>query len=364
MRYAIGVAGQKYSRGTKKSLWVVPMEKWVECYRKLAPEAIQLSQERYGILRELRDDGTLGRRALAQNLGISERIARQHVEFLKNSNLVNGGSGGAFLTDDGKEALQVLNLYIRQMSGMTALENQLKEKLGLSEVVVVPGDSDQDRMVLHELGRAGADLLSQHLEPHSILAVSGGSTLAQVAKGVHRTLPEVVVVPARGGLGEEVEPQANTIASVFAKGLEGNYRMLHVPDGLDSNAIEVLRKSSADVGEILDLIQKSDVLVHGIGGAVEMAQRRKVQPEALKKIKAGKAVGEALGYYFTATGKPVHETGGVGIKITELERIRFVLAVSGGGEKGAAILAVLRSGGQDGLVTDEGAAKEMLRLLG
>ena len=232
------------------------MEKWVEWYRKLAPEAIQLSQERYGILRELRDDGTLGRRALAQNLGISERIARQHVEFLKNANLVSGGSGGAFLTDDGKEALQVLNLYIRQMSGMTALENQLKEKLGLSEVVVVPGDSDQDRMVLHELGRAGADLLSQHLEPQSIVAVSGGSTLAQVAKGVHRTLPEVVVVPARGGLGEEVELQANTIASVFAKGLEGNYRMLHVPDGLDLNAIEVLRKSSADVGEILDLIQK------------------------------------------------------------------------------------------------------------
>ena len=115
---------------------------------------------------------------------------------------------------------------------------------------------------------------------------------------------------------------------------------------------------------MMEGIQKGEVRVHGKGGAGERAQRRKVKAGAVKKIKVGKAIGEALGYYFTGTGKPVHETGGVGIKITELERIRFVLAVSGGSEKGAAILAVLRSGGQDGLVTDEGAAKEMLRLLG
>ena len=41
-----------------------------------------------------------------------------------------------------------------------------------------------------------------------------------------------IVVPARGGVGEVVEYQANVIASVLAERLRGTYKMLHLPDGL------------------------------------------------------------------------------------------------------------------------------------
>lgn len=91
------------------SLMVVDMEKWVEWQRRLAPEAIRITQERYGLLRELRHEGYKGRRVLAQALNISERTARQHIDFLKSAALVDSSSSGVTLTVEGEEALDELS---------------------------------------------------------------------------------------------------------------------------------------------------------------------------------------------------------------------------------------------------------------
>ena len=339
------------------------MEKWVEWQRRLAPEAIKLTQERYGLWRELHHEGFRGRRALAQCLGVSERTARQHIEFLKNAGLVDSSNSGVTLTGDGESALEELNLYVRQLSGLSSLEKSLADAFGLSEVVVVPGDSDEDSSVLQELGRAGADILLHYLKPQNVIAVGGGSTLAQVAKGVHKNIPGIVVVPARGGLGETVEVQANTVASVLAHGLSGQYRMLHMPDGLKEKAINLVLEANPDMQEILELIQKADILIQGIGRSEDMANRRRVSSKLLKEIQSSGAVGEAMGYYFDKNGKVIHETGSVGMKLKDLNKVRFVLAVSGGKSKGEAILAVLRAGGQNGLITDEGAARQIIKLI-
>lgn len=356
--------GQKKIRGTKTSLMVVSMEKWVEWQRRLAPEAIRITQERYGLLRELRHEGYKGRRVLAQALNISERTARQHIDFLKSTALVNSGNSGVTLTKDGEEALEGLSHYVREMSGLTSLEEELVNRLGLQEVIVVPGDSDVDFSALQELGRAGAEILLDNVRPQSTIAIGGGSTLAQVAKSVHRQIPGIIVVPARGGLGEKVEVQANTLASVLANGFGGQYRMLHIPDGLSAKAIELVLESDSDMQEIVHLIENSDVLVQGIGQSQDMAKRRRTNSELLKELNSLGAIGEAMGYYFNQEGQVVYETGSLGMQLNKINHIRFVLAVSGGTKKGAAILSVLKAGGQDALVTDEGAAREMLRLLG
>lgn len=343
--------------------WVMDMEKWVEWQRRLAPEAIKLTQERYKLLRELRHESFKGRRVLAQRLGITERAARQHIDFLRSAGLVESGSSGVILTHDGEQAIQHLSSYLRKMSGLTTLEEELSELLHLSEVVVVPGDSDYEEDVLYELGRAGAELLNQQIRPDTVIAVGGGTTLSQVAKNIHHYVPHTVVVPVRGGLGEKVEVQANTVASVLAAGLNGQYRMLHMPDGLTKEAVELLLQASPDIQEILKLIQQADILVQGIGRADEMAERRRMNANLIDKVESSGAIGEAMGYYFDAHGKSVYETGSLGMTLADLEKIRFVVAVAGGSRKGAAILSVMKSSGQDALVTDEGAAREILKLV-
>ncbi len=78
-------------------------------------------------------------------------------------------------------------------------------------------------------------------------------------------------VPARGGLGESVELQANTIASTMAKKTGGQYRLLHVPDHLRRRSVSIAH-SRTELQEIVDSHSQARIVIHGIGDAVRMAQ--------------------------------------------------------------------------------------------
>ena len=52
----------------------------------------------------------------------------------------------------------------------------------------------------------------------------------------------VMVVPARGGIGRALETQANTVAAEIAGRLGGHHRLMHLPDDIDEAAMAELRK--------------------------------------------------------------------------------------------------------------------------
>ena len=56
--------------------------------------------------------------------------------------------------------------------------------------------------------------------------------MAALAANISGSHPQTVVVPARGGLGDNVELQANTIATVLAQRMGASYRQLYVPDSV------------------------------------------------------------------------------------------------------------------------------------
>ena len=69
---------------------------------------------------------------------------------------------------------------------------------------------------------------------------------------------------------------------------------------------------------------------------------------------------ESFGYYFDRNGAVVHKMPTVGLRLEDIMQTETVIAVAGGKSKGESIAAVMRSGHDDVLVTDEAAAKAML----
>ena len=69
-------------------------------------------------------------------------------------------------------------------TGLAEIEQELAERLGLKRVFVVPGDSDDDETVKKEIARVTAEFLRAELVPGDVLAVTGGTTLAEVAKSL------------------------------------------------------------------------------------------------------------------------------------------------------------------------------------
>lgn len=340
------------------------MKNLVQLHRKIAPELVELLECRYHILRHIQYTQPIGRRALATALNMGERIVRSHVDFLKSAGLLDFSAQGMSVTEDGQTMLSDLAEYVRLLHGLSVLEEELASKLGLQEVIIIPGDSENDASVLRELGRAAALVLGKKLAPYQTVAVSGGSTMAMAADSVIHARPDALVVPARGGLGEQVEYQANTIAATLARNLGCSYRLLHIPDGIHEEAMKVILQSDPHAKEIREILQKTHVLMCGIGKADEMARRRHMEPEVVAEIVRAGAVGEALGQYCDVNGEIVHATSSVGLDFHELSRLDAIIAVAGGKSKAEAIIAVCRSGLKGGiLVTDEHAAKAMHLLM-
>lgn len=337
------------------------MDKLLSIQQKIVPEIIPLMLSRHQVLRSIRFSQPIGRRALADQLHLQERKIRNEVEFLKQQQLIISASAGMQVTPEGETLLWELERYIRDIQGLNELETRLAKIFSIQRVMIVPGDADQDESVKKDLARKTAEYLLANLKEGSILAVTGGTTLAEVAAAL--TMPtakrNITVIPARGGLGEDVEIQSNTVAANIAKGLGASYRLLHAPDDLRAKTMQSIA-GEPKIKELLELLRRADMVLHGIGSAEEMASRRGMPPEKIAEIQHKGAVGEAFGYYFSIEGQVVHSTSSVGLQITELSSIQQVVAVAGGRSKAAAVKAVLSHAPRNVLILDEGAARGIL----
>ncbi|WP_413378491.1 sugar-binding transcriptional regulator [Alkalihalobacillus sp. 1P02AB] len=339
------------------------MRSLITLQKQLLPDVLDVMVKRYRILQNIRLMQPIGRRSLSANIQLSERVLRSEVTFLKDQRLVDFTTAGMSLTEQGERLFLELEEMMKELLGLSSLEKELEQRLGVPKVIVVSGDSDENDWVKHELGQATSLELSSRLKPKDVVAVMGGTTLAAVARMMTADAKnrEVVFVPARGGLGEKVENQANTISAEFASRAGAQYRLLHVPDQLSEEAYSSLILEPS-VQEILTIIKSASVVIHGIGDAETMAARRNSKVPSLQKLIDNHAVGEAFGYYFDENGKSIYKQRTIGLQLDELDQDKYVISVAGGHSKAKAIAAYVRNRPSDVLVTDEGAARSLLDL--
>ncbi|MBC7075824.1 MAG: sugar-binding domain-containing protein [Syntrophomonadaceae bacterium] len=328
---------------------------------RFAPEALEIMEVRYRILRQVLHKQPIGRRQICKDLGYAERSIRGEVDVLKSRGAVIITPAGVCLTPYGEEMINAIDEFLPFLFNIQLLAEEIKRMFDLEEVVLVPGDSYKDYMTKKDLGRAAARFLRKNIETGFVIAVTGGSTLAEIADAINNGshIADVLVVPARGGLGGEVEQQAGTIAAKIARAIGAKYRLLHIPDNLDKDTVEILRKDS-HISEVVDIIKSSNILIHGIGSALEMANRRGLTDKEIKYLEKKRAVGEVFRYYFDERGNIVYEAPGIGLELADLRNIDKVVAVAGGSNKADAIKAVLSNRQQNVLITDEGAAKRII----
>lgn len=331
--------------------------------QRLGPDLAAEMARRALVLERIAALEPVGRRQLAARLNLPEREIRSIAAYLREEGFIHLDAAGMSLTEKAETLLPSAKEFSRAMRGLASMEAQLATMLHIGRVCLVAGDYDEDVRVLQDIGRVAAQRVRMLLKSGSTLAVTGGSTMAEVARELQTPVSmDVMVVPARGGLGRAVETQANTLAAEIAHRLGGHHRLIHLPDHLDASAMQEMRKLP-DVQEALGLLQHADVILHGIGRADDMARSRQMPLSMCKELLAKGAVGEALGYYFSTAGECIYAASSVGVDLARLSPNCQMVAVAAGRRKGQAILAVLRGCKHAVLVTDEGAAQEMLRLM-
>lgn len=331
----------------------------------IAPDLMEIIQRRFRVLRSIYWMQPIGRRNLAEHLGLTERVLRTETDLLKDQQLISSSKSGMFLTDYGIEVMRHLEVVMDKLLEMDQIEQRLAEHFNIARCLIVSGDSEEQPKVVGEFG----DLVNKsldHLLPdgENIIAVMGGTTMAEVAEHItnlERATRHNIFVPARGGIGEAVAIQANSVSSMMAANAHGSHRSLFIPEQLSEETYETLIKEPS-IQEVLCLINKSNCVIHSIGRALHMAARRKMTEEEIVMLRHQGAVAESFGHFFDERGKIVYSVPKAGLDIEKLQQIPIILAVAGGKPKAKAIAAYMKNAPkQTWLITDEAAAIEILK---
>ncbi|WP_181055337.1 sugar-binding transcriptional regulator [Enterococcus mundtii] len=331
----------------------------------VAPDIMDVLQERYKILRNIYWMQPIGRRSLSESMGMTERVLRTETDLLKQLELINASKSGMTLTKKGEEVYQSLESFMDQLLGMHQIEMKLSEYFGNQRCIVVSGNSEQQPKVADAFGEALDESLNLLLpEGDNIIPVMGGTTMAIVAEqltSLENSKRHNLFVPARGGIGEAITVQANSVSARMATKANGKHRALYVPEQLSLATYNSLLNEPS-IQEVLNLISQANCVIHSIGRALHMAARRKMNEEELLMLKQANAVAESFGYFFNEKGEVVYKVPRIGIELKDLAKVPIILAVAGGKAKAKAIRAYMNNAPkQTWLITDEAAANEILK---
>lgn len=327
----------------------------------LLPEMMAEAQERYEILRQIHDNGPVGRHLLSMQTKLSENTVRKHIEKMEESGLLFSRPSGISLTTKGESLIEPLAPYFQKSPSLSDMEKKLRQILSMERVIVVRGDSDGSEAVKNEISQEAALVLLRLLRDGFVTAVGGGPIIAGMAEALPSLHMKVDVVPARGGFGNRVEYLPNFVAARMAEKLGGEYHIIHIPDGLSPELFLRVKKELPRFGEIEGLLARTDILVTEVDEPSERSKWLEIPEDVRERLVREKAAGEALGLYADIHGKILYRLYNAGISLEDISSIPHVLIAAGGSHKGPAILAMARAGIRGTLITDEGAGKAIIQ---
>jgi deoxyribonucleoside regulator len=232
--------------------------------------------------------------------------------------------------------------------------------------------TSSDQRALMQLGRLGAACLDNVLTQESILGISWGTAIYEVANALRaREWPGVQVVQMIGAAGRG-DPLIDgpELARNLAHTLGARYHTLNAPLIIDDLSIRQALMKERNIRETLALANQVNVALVGIGSVEpdisSLVRAGHVQAKEMLAIKATGAVGDICACHYDKHGLMLDieiNKRAIGVSLQSLRRAScIVIGVAGGPRKAEAILGALRGQYIDILVTDSLAAERILEM--
>ncbi len=258
---------------------------------------------------------------------------------------------------------------IMAASGEVDLEFQLSQAYGL-KLCRVGADLLQDELPLRVLGEAGAAFVAGEIEarPNMVIGVGYGRTLEAIVAVLPQTSrPDLRLVSLMGSLTRRASANPHEVIDRFAQRTGAQTFVIPVPFMANTIADRDVLLNQHDVAEALALAAECDLMLVGVGATDQdpsLVSGGMIEAADMDELRRLDAVGEMLGHFFAADGRPIETDLTRRIVAAPIEglRGRRVVAIAGGAMKAAAVRALLASGLLTGLITDERTARAIIEL--
>jgi deoxyribonucleoside regulator len=252
------------------------------------------------------------------------------------------------------------------------LEDQLKAVFDLDAVRVLSSLGRNIDAILEGMGGLAAEYLNQIVDDDMILGVSYGRSVASAIKKLKPTRKvNMTVVQIIGALGVGSPlVEGPDLAREMANAYGAEYRYLHAPLIVEDRRARDLLIQEPSIQRILSIGAQANVVLMGIGslassasGLIYSGYLTKREQNWLSNIGA---IGHMCAQFFDAQGEVLDielNNRVISIGLETLRDIKQVIAVAGSKDKALAILGALRGGYINTLITDDLAAREIVRLM-
>lgn len=247
------------------------------------------------------------------------------------------------------------------------LEAQLKKKYSLKNAVIVPDDGDS-LSIKRRLGQTAVKMLDQLLSEGTILGVSWGSTMHEVAMRVaSNPTRDMIVVQLNGGISRADD---NTRPNEITRKISESYRavpyLLPLPAVVDSAELKNAIVADKNISRTLTLAREAKIAMFTIGSFgydSVLVKADYFEPEEVESLLKQGAVADICSRIINTNGEICSDelnARTIGIELEELRNKPYSIAVAGGKEKLNAIRAGLKGKYFNVLITDEWIANELL----
>ncbi|MBE7209908.1 MAG: sugar-binding transcriptional regulator [Gluconacetobacter diazotrophicus] len=248
------------------------------------------------------------------------------------------------------------------------IESRLQDRYGLREAVVVPDggtDADEaDGFVVDAVAQAAGQFLAALTPRPEVVGVSWGRTMAAVAHWLPaRWNDGVEVVLLNGAMNlRATVTRTNNVAELFAIAGNGRATLLPVPAIVGRPETRAVLEQDPVIEAVLRLGRDAPVACFGLGGMTAdsvLVEAGMIGAAEIERLRERGAVGDVLGRFVDANGAVVDaalDGRTVGLPVAALRDKAVSIGVAAGRRKHAVVLAALRAGLLNVLVTDERTA--------
>ncbi len=250
-------------------------------------------------------------------------------------------------------------------------EQQLKQKFGLKEAVVVTCNSLLEEDQLNLIGQHGAQLVDRLLEPGDIVGFSWGRAVRALIENLPQASQsrQVICVPIIGGPSGKLESRyhVNTLTYSAAAKLKAESHLADFPAMLDNTLIRNGIMQSQHFKTIASYWDHLDVALVGIGSpAIRDGANWHAfyGSEESDDLNARYVAGDICSRFYNIDGVMVETAMSektLSIEMMKLKQTRYSIGIAMGEEKYSAILGALNGNYINCLVTNKESAEFLLK---
>jgi DNA-binding transcriptional regulator LsrR (DeoR family) len=245
------------------------------------------------------------------------------------------------------------------------LSSQLMRALGLTHCVVTDTPEDDPASLREHLGAACAELLSEVVTPDDVLGLSWARSVSAMATAL-RSLATVPVVQLTGALARPgVDDSSIELVREVARVSGGPAYFFYAPMAVADAATARALRRQPEVARAFSRIDSVTIALAGVGAwTAEQSTLYDATGEAERSALAEQGVcAEVSGVLVDAAGAPVRSSltdRMIGITAAQMRAVREVIAIVYGTAKVDAVLAAVRGGLVNSLVTHSTLATALI----